>query len=48
MAKYTVKQIKKGPDAGKWGVYRGKILMMSHPTKAGAVRDANSRTDNTG
>lgn len=48
MAKYTLKKIRKGPDKGKWGVYRGKVMMMTHGNKGAAVRDATSRKDYTG
>lgn len=45
MAKYKVKKITDGPLKGRWGLYRGSVLVMDHANKAGAVHDMNARND---
>lgn len=41
--KYVVKKIKKGLDAGKWGVWVGPNLIKACGSKSAATSDANRR-----
>lgn len=43
--KYKVKKVRTGIEKGKWGIYKGRTLMLAFKDKPSAIRDCNRRND---